>query len=190
MIPEGATHTDLSGHYVKPDAFAGDYLRWHPDTFKWQYAGQIPRELLNPLPIVQRFEMEKFDVPAPAPAPVDELGKVWDALHEAGVNSGGTLPASEGVKQLAAAKALLLKLFNANEAYANAEHVDPAVSQWNGSPMRDEIETFLGLKPVDPVEAQLQRDELLYGNSYAMRNADGTMTRLDPTLIVIRQRKL
>lgn len=95
----------------------------------------------------------------------------------------GNPPADE----LAEAKRLLLKLFKANDACAGA---DPAVSQWPGSPTRTQIETFLGLKPLDPVEAQLQRDELLYGNSYALRNADGTMTRLDPTAIIIRQRKL
>lgn len=31
----------------------------------------------------------------------DELGKVWDVLHAAGINSGGELSASEGVKLLA-----------------------------------------------------------------------------------------
>lgn len=33
--------------------------------------------------------------------PTDELGKVWDVLHAAGINSGGELSASEGVKLLA-----------------------------------------------------------------------------------------
>ena len=33
--------------------------------------------------------------------PADELGKVWDVLHAAGINSGGELSASEGVKLLA-----------------------------------------------------------------------------------------
>lgn len=94
------------------------------------------------------------------------------------------------VDELAEAKRLLLKLFKANDDCAGADNCDPAVSQWPGSPMRTEIETFLGLKPIDPVEAQLRHDELLYGNSYALRNADGTVTRLDPTLIIIRQRKL
>lgn len=40
------------------------------------------------------------DTPALAD-PTDELGKVWDVLHAAGINSGGELSASEGVKLLA-----------------------------------------------------------------------------------------
>lgn len=34
--------------------------------------------------------------------PADELGKVWDVLHAAGINGAGGMSASEGVKELMA----------------------------------------------------------------------------------------
>lgn len=160
--PDGATHTDGNGSYYKPGVELNWY-RWNAELGNWFICGTMPAGSLTPLPHVQVVELKKFDAPQ---APTDQ-------------------------PELTEAKRLLLKLFKANDNCSEVpEFTDPAVSQWPGSPMRTEIETFLGLKPVDPVEAQLQRDELLYGNSYALRNADGTVTRLDPTLIVIRQRKL
>lgn len=162
MRPEGATHCDDAGDYYK-SAGELNWHRWSKLTMCWVDVGTIPAGSLSTLPAVC-MPCAPLATPNPAKPSGDELAE---------------------------AKRLLLKLFKANDACSEvAEFTDPAVSQWPGSPIRTEIETFLGLKPVDPVEAQLQRDELLYGNSYAMRNADGTMTRLDPTLIVIRQRKL
>lgn len=197
LRPADATHySNVTDEYYKPKAIGEGWMRWGAGT-GWYPVGDMAEGALTILepagnkwrqlePSPRFKEGQRLEMPAP----VDELGKVWDELHTAGVNSGGTMAASEGVKELAEATRLLLKLFNANDSCAGADGVDPAVSQWLGSPLRTEIETYLGLKPVDPVEAQLHRDELLYGNSYALRNDDGTMTRLDPTLIIIRQRKL
>ena len=42
----------------------------------------------------------------------DEIGKVWDVLHAAGVNSAGGVSASEGVKQLVAKLHAVKKLAN------------------------------------------------------------------------------
>ena len=46
--------------------------------------------------------------------PADELGKVWDVLHAAGINSGGELSASEGVKLLADKVVQIKVLLNSN----------------------------------------------------------------------------
>lgn len=46
--------------------------------------------------------------------PTDELGKVWDVLHAAGINSGGELSASEGVKLLADKVVQIKVLLNSN----------------------------------------------------------------------------
>lgn len=52
-----------------------------------------------------------FGVPLPVDHQ-DEIGRVWDVLHAAGINSAGGLSASEGVKQLVEKLHAVKKLAN------------------------------------------------------------------------------
>ena len=62
--------------------------------------GHAPRKTPGEFDPTDALKRLGWQLNAPA-HPADELGKVWDVLHDAGINSGGELSASEGVKLLA-----------------------------------------------------------------------------------------
>lgn len=114
--PVGATHYNEDWHCSETEGI--QYFKVAADAYHFWSGGRwvigntrMPSRTITPLPNLQ------IETYAAAPHvncnfasltkdlkptdPTDELGKVWDVLHAAGINSGGELSASEGVKLLA-----------------------------------------------------------------------------------------
>lgn len=114
--PVGATHYNEDWHCSETEGI--QYFKVAADAYHFWSGGRwvigntpMPARTIIPLPNLQietyaaaphvncNFASLTKDLKPADPA--DELGKVWDVLHAAGINSGGELSASEGVKLLA-----------------------------------------------------------------------------------------
>lgn len=114
--PVGATHYNEDWRCSETEGIqyfkvgVGEYHFWSGG--RWVIGNtRMPSSTITPLPNLQietyataphvncNFASLTEDLKPTDPA--DELGKVWDVLHAAGINSGGELSASEGVKLLA-----------------------------------------------------------------------------------------
>lgn len=118
--PAGATHYNEDWRCSETEGIqyfkvgVGEYHFWSGG--RWVIGNtRMPSSTITPLPNLQ-IETYAAAIQAVEGAakefvvteakrmladPTDELGKVWDVLHAAGINSGGELSASEGVKLLA-----------------------------------------------------------------------------------------
>lgn len=171
MRPEGATHSDDYADYYK-SAGELNWMRWSKTTREWFTVGTLPRGTLTPLPAVQVVELEKFDAPTQA-----ELCNAFQVPIPRELCSGEPQPT----------------LARAAQA-ASPDYQDELGKVWdalnaNGIESAGELSASEGVQQL-VVEHRLQLDELLYGNSFASVDANGVKTRIDPTTIVMRQRKL
>lgn len=112
--PAGATHvwdTGVIGRhpYLKVDGDGvavwqlqnGGFWQWIGNTLD-DISGVVqPLEVRSALTVIEDAAIQFVIDAAKNMLATDELGKVWDVLHAAGINSGGELSASEGVKLLA-----------------------------------------------------------------------------------------